>query len=237
MEENCALLDIGFMFDAAHEKSTKLFTFNKSISVDLCYIEQEPGALQSGHYVWPAAPALCNYLINFWEDICHSSDNVVELGAGCGLTGLVVAQLLQQNGKVLFTDHDPGVLKTIMHNVTLQKKENLATCLTECLRWGENGADDIKRLRTLVDGDVSLIVGSDVIYAKEVVELLFWTVNAILPKNECGVFIMCSSFQYDTDTEHEISLACDLYGFSRKTVVERNEESIICIQQFSRNNY
>lgn len=60
---------------------------------------------QSGHYVWPAAPALCSYLIHSWQLLPHGK--VLELGAGCGLAGLVAAKLPGTTA-VIFTDHDPG---------------------------------------------------------------------------------------------------------------------------------
>lgn len=61
--------------------------------------------VKSGHYVWPAAPALCEYLIHRWQALPHGK--VLELGAGCGLAGLVAAQL-PGTDVVVFTDHDPG---------------------------------------------------------------------------------------------------------------------------------
>ena len=61
---------------------------------------------QSGHYVWPAAPALAAYL--FDQRLALPRGAVLELGAGCGLAGLVAAQLPGTTA-IVFTDHDPGV--------------------------------------------------------------------------------------------------------------------------------
>lgn len=71
--------------------------------------------VQSGHYVWPAAPALSAYLADHLVDdgrgrrLTPRRGAVLELGAGCGLAGLVAAQLAGTTA-VIFTDHDPGAL-------------------------------------------------------------------------------------------------------------------------------
>lgn len=61
---------------------------------------------QSGHYVWPAAPALSAYLVDRRLAL-PGGGRCLELGAGCGLAGLVAAQLPLTTA-VVFTDHDPG---------------------------------------------------------------------------------------------------------------------------------
>ncbi|GMF09174.1 unnamed protein product [Phytophthora lilii] len=230
------LTDVGFMFDACLEKVTCRYDYgaNAAVSVLLTYAKEEPGALQSGHYVWPAAPALCEYLAAHRDAI--PGGNVVELGAGCGLTGLAVAQL-RPDATVIFTDHDPGVLKVIEHNAGQQERTQ-ATCLTQSLRWGPDGAQEIEALEKLQSGPVGrkrvteLIVGSDVIYAREVVPLLFWTVDRLLSPG--GVFLMCSSFGYDDETESEIDAQSAKYGLKREIVQCSLNQGGTRIQCFTR---
>ncbi|OWZ23795.1 Nicotinamide N-methyltransferase [Phytophthora megakarya] len=227
------LTDVGFMFDACLEKVTCRYEYgaHADVSVLLTYAKEEPGALQSGHYVWPAAPALCEYLTQHRDAI--PSSNVVELGAGCGLTGLVVAQL-RPDASVIFTDHDPGVLKVIEHNAGQQERV-MATCLTQSLRWGPDGAKEIEALEKLQTGAghaTELIVGSDVIYAREVVPLLFWTVDRLLSPG--GVFLMCSSFGYDDETEKEIDVQSVKCGLKREIIECALNEGGTRIQCFTR---
>ena len=40
-------------------------------------VDDEPGALQSGHYLWPAAPALAQHLVDWYD-----CDGVVGIGIG-----------------------------------------------------------------------------------------------------------------------------------------------------------
>jgi len=100
-----------------------------------------------------------------------------------------------------------------------------AKCLTHGLRWGPDGAGEIRSLQELlqVSGcpnaeSTALIVGSDVIYAREVVPLLFWTVDRLLAKADGGLFLMCSSFSYDEETEAEIDAQCAKFHFERRII-------------------
>jgi predicted nicotinamide N-methyase len=95
--------ELGFLFDSGLQRSRRTFTFGVH-NVSLQFVDDEPGAVQSGHYLWPAAPALAEYLVANWPSLGTSA--VLELGCGCGLAGLVAAQA--GAGYVLFTDHDFG---------------------------------------------------------------------------------------------------------------------------------
>ncbi|CAI5737345.1 unnamed protein product [Hyaloperonospora brassicae] len=234
------LTDVGFMFDACLERVTCRYDYGDraDVSVLLTYTKDEPGALQSGHYVWPAAPALCQYLVQHRASL-PSGPTVVELGAGCGLTGLVVAQL-RPHAVVTFTDHDPGVLKVIEHNVQQQERVQ-ATCYTQSLRWGPDGMQEIQALVHGQRGQqtgggetrhTQLIVASDVIYAHEVVALLFWTVDRLLSTS--GVWLMCSSFRYDDATEHEIDTQSLKWGLKREILECSLHEGGTRIQRFTR---
>ncbi|CAK4079593.1 unnamed protein product [Aphanomyces euteiches] len=234
-EEDDLMADIGFMYDDCLEKVTCEFTYGSTVnpasgaveprvSVLLSYVQDEPGFVQSGHYVWPAAPALCAYMEENFDQLPRG--NIVELGAGCGLAGLVFAQL-DPSSTVIFTDHDPGVLKTIQHNVSKQAHRPQAVCHTQSLRWGPQGANEVEQIAAIQTSDdatsatqkTDLIVGTDVIYAREIVGLLFWTVDRLL-KTTTGQFLMCSSFSYDEDTEREIDVACAQYGLVRTIIID-----------------
>ncbi|KAF0754284.1 hypothetical protein AaE_005398 [Aphanomyces astaci] len=238
------LADVGFMYDDCLEKVTCEFTYGVTsdtdptprVSVFLSYVQDDPGFVQSGHYVWPAAPALCEYMVAHFKELPRG--NIVELGAGCGLAGLVFAQL-DPSSTIIFTDHDPGVLKTIEHNVTKQShRPKQARCHTQSLRWGPQGANEVDSIDALQGGTkTDLIVGTDVIYAREIVALLFWTVDRLLTSSSEGQFLMCSSFSYDEDTEKEIDAACSKYGLVRTIVTDTLDTKGTRIQLFVRRDH
>jgi hypothetical protein len=120
---------IGFMFDTAREKLSKDFsitidapehnqeqeqeqqelmngtgkgtrTDTMEVNISLFIIDDDPGHVQSGQYLWPAAYALSRYLLIHWQDILPSITSseerpqrsdppvVIELGSGVGMCGL-----------------------------------------------------------------------------------------------------------------------------------------------------
>ncbi|CAM9518575.1 unnamed protein product [Scytosiphon promiscuus] len=141
--DDCCFGDVGFMFDNALPKTRRSFQFG-DISVAVRLVDDDPGAVQSGHYVWPAAPALSAYLVDRQSALPRAS-KCLELGAGCGLAGLVAAQLPSTRA-VVFTDHDPGVLDLIRDSIAEQKQEPElggtdagAKCRCIQLSWGPVG--------------------------------------------------------------------------------------------------
>ncbi|CBJ33517.1 conserved unknown protein [Ectocarpus siliculosus] len=137
------LQQVGFMFDNALPKTRRSFRFG-DISVAVRLVDDDPGAVQSGHYVWPAAPALSAYLVDRRLALPRGG-RCLELGAGCGLAGLVAAQLPLTKA-VVFTDHDPGVLDMIRESIEEQQQQpelggSAAAAKSRCvqLSWGTVG--------------------------------------------------------------------------------------------------
>jgi predicted nicotinamide N-methyase len=216
---------MGFMFESAEAKVMGTFEF-EGIAATIEYIDEEAGAVISGHYLWPAAPGMCTFLVKNWSEYTEGVQTVVELGAGVGLAGLISAQL-EPSVDVMITDHDPTVLECIIANIARLPAASAARCRAEDLGWGEeHGAASLAALKASLpaaqDGGPSrcFVIGSDVIYSKEVVGLLFWTVSALLGAADGAaaprVFLMCSSFGYDEETEQAIDSASALYGLERR---------------------
>ena len=56
------MLDVGFMFDAHHFRTTKSIMFeNGNSEIFLRCIDEEPGHVQSGQHLWPGAYLLSKY--------------------------------------------------------------------------------------------------------------------------------------------------------------------------------
>lgn len=89
---------IGFMFDRLHSRSEHSIKFTDDITIKVTSTGTDPGHVQSGQYLWPAASFAAAHLIQSWDDLC--SQFVLELGSGCGLAGILY--LLFSNNVVLF---------------------------------------------------------------------------------------------------------------------------------------
>lgn len=73
-----------------------------------------------GYVLWPSAVVLSSYLEQNAEVL---SGTILELGSGCGLTGLCAAVQAQQNNvndcRVTLTDFNPTVLENLRQNILL----------------------------------------------------------------------------------------------------------------------
>jgi predicted nicotinamide N-methyase len=183
---------IGFMFDSMHEKFVKDITIpslSGDIPLSLTLIGEDPGHRQSGHYLWPAAQFLASYLAQNWNS-CNSSV-VIELGSGIGLCGILSSHLGDRTQQVVLTDYDPGCLELLKINIETNHCQD--NCRTQFLQWGGDIQEVL--LGSHVGNDI-LVIGSDLLYCKEVVEPLFRTISQLLrhQKGIRGHFLLASSF-------------------------------------------
>lgn len=248
---------LGFnLFESETPKVERKFDdLGGGISLSVTCLDEEPIGVQSGQLLWPAAPALSRYLITNWETLCGSTETtaVLEVGAGCGMVGIVTAKL--GCGRAVMTDRDLGALELIEQNVVAAGVTDQCTVLP--LSWNpkaqtrlaedsssEAGADDSIGTTTDAAGGLvehtavinmskgglgyGLIVAADVIYAPEVVSMLFGSVDALLRPatlaDGSGLgaqFLMCQSFPYDAVTEAEIDRCAGLANLRREVVLDR----------------
>lgn len=119
-----------------------------TIRVSLHCINDTPGAVQSGHYLWPGAQSMADFLLSEKEQIEQHERKqkqnvvgVIELGAGCALLSLFLLQLYCTSIQcILVTDHDPGTLvrATDNHETTLQTILDINTTATSTTSTTEN---------------------------------------------------------------------------------------------------
>jgi hypothetical protein len=87
--EESILAAIGFLFEGSETTTLKRFKWEcplrgrshdedfrttMTIQVSIHLVDDEPGAVQSGHFLWPAAPALCDFLIVEQQSPPHQQD-------------------------------------------------------------------------------------------------------------------------------------------------------------------
>ena len=128
---------IGFMFDTARKKGKECFKFHDSegeeFAVDLNLIQGDPGHVQSGQYLWPAAQYAVTFIAEHMQHFnLHNSPStgsdssavsIVELGAGCGLTALGVSRLLNRRlVSCVLTDRDYGSILLLEQNASQLKE-------------------------------------------------------------------------------------------------------------------
>jgi predicted nicotinamide N-methyase len=212
----------------------------------------QPGAVQSGFYLWPAAKMLSDYLVE--KEANTQVQSVMELGAGCALASLTALQVWQPTLQcIVVTDHDAGVLERALenHESTLDAIYNSTVSedgldsainsvgsipvLFERLEWGDDGSlvsirDQLLEHTTSGCDTVHVVLGSDLIYCVEVVEPLFQTATNLMNK-ATGRFLLSQSFGYDDATEETIDRICERMHLKR-TILEESNDGARRIQEF-----
>jgi predicted nicotinamide N-methyase len=228
------IYEVQFMFDSEHTKSEMIYDFNNQEigKLRLLTIGDHPGHLQSGQYVWPAAYFAARYIMDNWIDL--RTAQVLELGAGCGLTGLVVSKLVGIE-QVIFTDYDYGCLKIIKDNIPLNHIDE-SKCLVAQLEWGN--LDSIRSLLEESDRlcDEMMIIGSDLLYAVEICEPLLKTVDYMLSKG-AKLFLLVSSFDVGSSINEAITSICKELQISIEEKACLDESSGQCRVQYFKKKY
>ena len=120
------------------QTTTTSTTSTTVVQIALHVADDYPGAVQSGHYLWPAATMLSEYLINHQHHQVVNDhpqrfyNTVIELGAGCAMVSFVALQLWKETLQcICITDHDPSTLVRARDNyeTTMQQLFNNDNCL------------------------------------------------------------------------------------------------------------
>ncbi|KAI8819177.1 putative methyltransferase-domain-containing protein [Fimicolochytrium jonesii] len=133
----------------------------------------------TGTHIWDCAPILALYLTchahSYFPPSCSSTPprQVIELGAGCGLTGITGAVL---GGDVVCTDLDNPADSCLQHNIDVgnniiqtEYADTGGKCRADILEWGFLDADIVARLAPPTDGNGKsplppLVIAADVLY-------------------------------------------------------------------------
>ncbi|TFK43256.1 putative methyltransferase-domain-containing protein [Crucibulum laeve] len=126
-------------------------------------VDASPGC---GGVAWPAGQILASYLVQQGPEYLKNK-NILELGSGTGLVGLVAALL---GGKVCITDQVP-LLDVMRRNVSIN---NLSSSVTVAeLNWGSPIPKGIPR--------PDLILAADCVYFEPAFPLLVKTLSDLAP--------------------------------------------------------
>jgi len=130
------------------------------------------------HSVYKSVSTAQGHLI----DVMLENENVLELGAGTGLVSLVASALGAR--RVLATDGDEGVCDSLEKNVHINGMAQRIN--VEQLFWGSG---------RFSHGDVTLVLGADVIYDKDAISLLVSQIKRILSGNSHTKVVLSSALR------------------------------------------
>lgn len=159
---------VGYYADNVTEKTETWISSCRRVQVVVQVVESR--AVCTGHFLWPAAKHLSNYLCS--KNVV-AGRKVLELGAGCGLVSLVACCLGAH--RVVSTDL-PEMLPRLKRNVELNLN---SSCIeVRALGWG---ASQLTQDHSWAIEKFDVILGSDITYSTSAEDLFaLWVLLAEL---------------------------------------------------------
>lgn len=182
-----------FAVDLRDPSDVFMLTVGDSITLTLSGIKAKfPHLLQStGLTLWEGSEKLCKYLCDHPQVVKDKS--VVELGAGLGLCGIVA----HKHGarQVILTDGDTDTLGNMRSNIAsnISDAGGAASIFCKQLLWGKNV--EAFREKWAQEHGFDVVMGGDIAYAQESLEILFETALELLSEKPGSVFLLSFVFR------------------------------------------
>eukprot|EP00747_Dinoflagellata_sp_TGD_P194374 gnl/TRDRNA2_/TRDRNA2_61712_c0_seq2.p1 gnl/TRDRNA2_/TRDRNA2_61712_c0~~gnl/TRDRNA2_/TRDRNA2_61712_c0_seq2.p1 ORF type:complete len:438 (+),score=59.92 gnl/TRDRNA2_/TRDRNA2_61712_c0_seq2:21-1334(+) len=164
--------------------------------------EDESSAVYTGSIVWPAAAAMVRILLTQPVLPCAlvAPFRVLELGAGSGLVGLVVAKRWP-SASLLLTDREPA-LPFLAKNVAANFEEGIPDRVRmHALPWGPAGETQCAAF-----GTPDVVLAADTCYRRDLTRLFLWTLCCIgAPSNFVALALR-------PDSAEDFASACASHG-------------------------
>jgi hypothetical protein len=154
----------------------------------------------------------------------------LQLGAGLGLNGILAHRLAPQTSKVVVTDGDTDVLVHLRNNVETNRGSDKISARQ--LLWGKETAQAFVESHQVElgnnhddadDGRFDIILASDIIYAKVVIDPLWETIQTLLVYPR-GSFWMAFARRKVPVTIDFVLQKAKEYGFRYKLMTESMDD-------------
>eukprot|EP00039_Didymoeca_costata_P002408 m.60000 g.60000 ORF g.60000 m.60000 type:complete len:236 (+) comp11286_c0_seq1:176-883(+) len=181
----------------------------------------------TGGKVWDAARHLCHYLEMEQKllDLHKDGKKIIELGAGCGYLGLIIAKNIASAHVCVTEMATGGALSHLKHNIKLnQHKEMVGNNIEakECdwIDYGDDGNDSAASL-DLLGQQWDIIVGSDLVYNDIGVAYLPKVISKLASKDTTTLYCH-TKHRYDM-MDHDFLLNCEKEGLDVEEVWAHDE--------------
>ena len=144
-----------------------------------------------GFQLWPASIVMLRWMEtemnNIYGDNFIKEKNIIELGAGCGLLGMLA---YYQNAKYVAVTDLIDVVPHIKLNLSANNLENNENINELPCTWGDESSWD----PTLTEGYFDVILLSDCLYHEHLYEPLFSTLSKLIGPNT--IVLMCQKHRW-----------------------------------------
>eukprot|EP00026_Physarum_polycephalum_P014560 Phypoly_transcript_15089.p1 GENE.Phypoly_transcript_15089~~Phypoly_transcript_15089.p1 ORF type:complete len:290 (+),score=51.03 Phypoly_transcript_15089:62-931(+) len=140
-----------------------------------------------GWRLWDSSKILSEWICD--NRSLFTKKDVLELGSGCGLTGIVASYFAK---KVVFSDYIPTLVENVAHNINLNLPPNSKFVpVTEVVQLDWNEIDNSPP-QSLESNSFDIIIGSDVTYeGVNPVQLVKVTKKYLaLSQHACALFVL-----------------------------------------------
>jgi len=163
----------------------------------------------TGYGIWCASLIMARWMSSMTH---RFQDKVVcELGAGCGVVGLVVAKY-SQACKVFLTDLNATTLENLNYNVTANNLDSDEDrVIVQKMDWSDES--------TWPNNKIDFVLGSDLIYDKHVTHKLKHVVLGLLGREGGTFFYTCKS----TERDGLVEFISDIQQQSNITLISQEE--------------
>ena len=131
---------------------------------------------KTGLQLWAASLVLCHWLLDMRERL--KGRPMIELGAGCGLCGIVAVKLCGA-GPTLVTDLAQRTVENMRHNIEINDL-SVAQVRAAALDWRTPSKWPAAR---------DVVIGADLVYASEAVPHLLRVVRALVAPGGCFLYV------------------------------------------------
>ena len=184
------------------EISVDDYTYSDQLSVRICayntrsghgYFNHTNQTYATGIQIWPPVPVMCHHLLAYGDSLPLSGCRVLELGAGVGILGVVIAKL--GASEVAITEISDVCRVVVDINVVLNEVQSLVHVAP--LRYGKEFIDSYlagdKASTNCGPGPQThypLIIGTDIVYTDSLIQPLFETVSSMLEQSPDARFLL-----------------------------------------------
>ena len=184
------------------EISVEDYSYSDQMSVRICayntrsghgYFSHTNQTYATGIQIWPPVPVMCHHLLAYGRTLPLSGCRVLELGAGVGILGVVIAKL--GASEVAITEISDVCRVVVDINVVLNQVQSLVHVAP--LRYGKEFIDSYlagdKASTNCGPGPQThypLIIGTDIVYTDSLIPPLFETVSLMLEQSPDARFLL-----------------------------------------------
>ncbi|KAG7347593.1 type 12 methyltransferase [Nitzschia inconspicua] len=173
----------------------------------------------TGLTLWKASKYLCDYMVKQSQFLQHK--RILELGAGLGLNGILAHRIAPHCSTVLVTDGDTDALVQLRKNIQTNRVSYNVSA--EQLIWGQDTAQAFlkaqKQHQLENDGRFDVVLASDIIYSKVVIDPLWETIRSLLSRAGGSFWMAFARRKVPVSIDFVLEKGTE-YGFRHKLVAE-----------------